>query len=200
MSTRGSKACLFFYMVTTLFLWRSAGVAQSNSDYERALAEFHAGKYSSAAETFARAESATPGTTEALLYQAKSLVHLQDFSAAENALRGYLQFHRDSSDALYMLGFVLNRQNRAADSLASYTQAAAIARPTSDDLKVVGLDYVLLNDYPDAIKWLEESVELDNKNRDAWYYLGRAYYIQARLGEARHAFQTVLDLDPSNAK
>jgi len=67
-------------------------------------------------------------------------------------------------------------------------------------LKIVGLDYVLLDDYADAIKWLETAVALDSKNKDAWYYLGRAYYTRARLNDARKAFQTVLELDPSNAR
>jgi tetratricopeptide (TPR) repeat protein len=176
------------------------GFAQTSSDFDRALTEFRAGNYSSAAATFARIEAASPGASDALLYRAKSLVHLQDLSGAEESLHGYLQAHRESSDALYMLGFVLNRENRPADSLSAYTQAAAITRPTSDDLKVVGLDYVLLGDYPDAIKWLEKAVALDRTNKDAWYYLGRAYYTKSRLGEARKAFQTVLDLDPQNAR
>jgi len=199
MSARHSSARFVFWAMVVFHCGANSS-AQPNDDYNRALAEFLSGNYASAAETFARVESASPNSTDALLYQAKSLVHLHNFAGAEGALRGYVQAHRNSSDALYMLGFVLNRQNRAADSLASYTQAAAISRPTSEDLKVVGLDYVLLDDYPDAIKWLEKAVDLDNKNKDAWYYLGRAYYTKARLGDSRHAFQTVLDLDPSNAR
>jgi len=190
----------FFLLVVMVWFLCGAWCSAQSSDFDRGLTEFRSGNYSSAAELFARVESASPGTTDALLYRAKSLVHLQDFAGAEGALRGYLQSHHDSSDALYMLGFVLNRQNRPAESLASYTQAAAITRPASDDLKVVGLDYVLLNDYADAVQWLEKAVTLDGKNIDAWYYLGRAYYTKARLGEARTAFQKVLDLDPQNAR
>jgi tetratricopeptide (TPR) repeat protein len=149
---------------------------------------------------FATFESAFPGTTDALLYRAKALVHLKDFSGADQALRSYLQAHRYSSDTLYMLGFVLNRENRAADSLQIYTQAAAITPPSSDDLKIVGLDYVLLDDYADAIHWLEKAVAFDSKNKDAWYYLGRAYYTQSQLFKANKAFLTVLELDPSDAK
>jgi Tfp pilus assembly protein PilF len=176
------------------------GSAQSNSAFDRGLTEFRAGNYSSAASLFAEADTASPNTTDALLYRAKSLVHLQDFDGAERALRTYITSHRDSSDALYMLGFVLNRQNRPAESLATYTRAAAIMRPAADDLKIVGLDYVLLDDYTDAIKWLEKAVEIDDRNKDAWYYLGRAYYTRSRLVEARKAFQTVLDLDPRDVK
>jgi Tfp pilus assembly protein PilF len=73
-------------------------------------------------------------------------------------------------------------------------------RPTGDDLKIVGLDYVLLGDYSDAIKWLEKAVEFDPANKDAWYYLGRAYYTNARVREASKAFLRVLDLDPRDVR
>jgi tetratricopeptide (TPR) repeat protein len=200
MSTNRASAHLFFSLVMVCCVCRLGSSAESSGDFDRALAEFRGGNYAQAAEMFAHVDTAAPGTTDALLYRAKALVHLQDFAAAEKALRGYLQSHRDSADALYMLGFVLNRENRPADSLVIYTQAAAITRPTADDLKIVGLDYVLLDDYGDAINWLEKAVALDSKNKDAWYYLGRAYYTKSRLGEARKAFHTVLDLDPFNAK
>jgi tetratricopeptide (TPR) repeat protein len=180
--------------------WLPGVTAQSRDDFERGVTEFRAGNYSSAATRFARAEAAAPGSTDALLYEAKCFVHLQDFAGAEKALRTYLVSHRDSADALYMLGFVLHRQNRPAESLQTYTRAAAIIQPRADDLKIVGLDYVLLDDYPDAIKWLEKAVELDPKNKDAWYYLGRAYYTRSRLIDARKAFVTVLDLDPHDAR
>jgi tetratricopeptide (TPR) repeat protein len=200
MKGRRANPGLLLPLLMVLCLWGLRGSAQSSSAFDRGLAEFRAGNYSSAAVLFADAETDAPGATDALVYQAKALVHLQDFAGAERALRDYIPLHPDSSDALYMLGFILNRQNRPAESLASYTKAAAITHPTADDLKIVGLDYVLLDDYADAIKWLEKSVALDGANKDAWYYLGRAYYTGARLDEARKAFLKVIDLDPHDAK
>jgi len=186
-------------MVIMSFATPFAG-AQSTSTFDRAMSEFHAGNYSSAAALFSEADATAPGRTDALLYEAKSLVSLQNFPGAEKALRTYTGSHANSSDALYLLGFVLNRENRAAESLAIYTKAAAITTPTSDDLKIVGLDYILLNDYPDGIKWLEKSVSFDSTNKDAWYFLGRAYYTKARLADAHRAFQKVLNLDPRNVR
>jgi tetratricopeptide (TPR) repeat protein len=174
--------------------------AQTEGDFARGVAEFRAGNYSSAAELLAHAEAASPGMTDALLYKSKCLVHLSDFPGAELALQRYLASHPDSADALYLLGFVLHRENRPSESLAVYTRGAAITPPTGDDLKVVGLDYVLLNDYADAIKWLKSAVEHDPKNKDAWYYLGRAYYSKSQRVEARQAFLSVLSLDPQDAK
>ena len=194
-------AKLRLVVAALLFLaYASCAVAQANADYDNGVAEFGAGHYAAAAELFASAERASPGKTQALLYEAKCRVHLQNFTAAESALRDFLVSFPNSSDGLYMLGFVLNRQNRPSESLQVYMQAAAITRPTGDDLKIVGLDYVLLDDYTDAIKWLEKAVEFDPKNADAWYYLGRACYTKGRRDEAWKAFMTVLDLDPHNVK
>jgi tetratricopeptide (TPR) repeat protein len=195
-----SSAALIVGLILAAFLFPVHTAAQAEKNLEEGLVDFRSGNYSSAAAKFALVEAASPGATDALFFQAKCFVHLEDFAGAENALRTYLDSHRSSSDATYLLGFVLHRENRPADSLAVYTQAAAMIRPTGDDLKIVGLDYVLLNDYPDAIKWLEKATELDPQNKDAWYYLGRAYYTKAFLPEAQKAFLRVLDLDPHDAR
>jgi tetratricopeptide (TPR) repeat protein len=176
------------------------GWAQASSSFDRGMSEFRAGNYSSAVTLFAETEAALPGTTDALLYEGKCQVNLKDFAGAESSLRSFIKFHPDSADAMYLLGFVLNRENRAADSLAIYTSAASITMPSSDDLKIVGLDYILLDDYADGIKWLEKSVAFDDQNKDAWYYLGRAYYTKGRLADARRAFQKVLELDPRDIR
>lgn len=175
-------------------------VAQTGNEYSRGVAAFRAGDYAAAADFFAKADSAAPGTTDALIYQAKSLIHLQNFSSSESALRRYIALHTDSEEALYLLGFVLHRESKASESLEIYTKAAALKTPTGEDLKIVGLDYVLLNDYANAIQWLAKAVELDPKNKDAWYYLGRAYYSRSLLPESRKAFLAVLDLDPRDAR
>src|SRR6267142_2243434 len=177
-----------------------ASSAQTSGDLALGLSEFSKGNFSSAAALFARAEEAAPGATDALLYESKAYIHLEQFTAAEGALRRYLQTHAAASEALYLLGYVLHREGKAAESLETYTKAAQYRAPAGDDLKIVGLNYVLLNDYPDAIKWLEKAVETEPKNKEAWYFLGRAYYTKSRLPEARKAFLTVLALDPRHAK
>src|SRR5260370_20061281 len=174
--------------------------AQTSGDLALGVSECRKGNFTSAGALFARAEEAASGATDALLYEGKAYIHLEQFTAAEGALRRYLLAHATSSDALYLLGYVLHREGKAAESLEMYTKGAQLRTPTSDDLKIVGLNYVLLNDYPDAIKWLEKAVETEPKNKEAWYFLGRAYYTKSRLPEARKAFVTVLESDPRDAK
>lgn len=174
--------------------------AQTPDEYKEATASFRAGNYARAAESFQKAEAAAPGRTDALLFAAKAFVHLEQYGDAENSLRGYLHSRPASSDGLYLLGYVLHRENRPAESLETYTKAAAIEPPGGDDLKIVGLNYVLLNDYADAIRWLEQSVARDAKNQEAWYDLGRAYYTESRIPESGAAFRKALELNPTDAK
>jgi tetratricopeptide (TPR) repeat protein len=174
--------------------------AQKKDDLAAGLNEFQAGNYSQAAALFEEAEASAPGATAALLLEGQAYVRLDQFPAADNALRRYLVAHTNSDEALYLLGYVLHRENRAAESLETYTKAARLRAPRGDDFKIVGLNYVLLNDYPDAINWLEKAVETEPRNKEAWYFLGRAYYTRARIGDAGKAFSKALEIQPRDAK
>lgn len=192
--------CALFFVLTTVFFPSSAQAAQATDLYKRATEAFQEQRFETAATSFEQAEAADPGKSDALLMAAKSRVHLLHFDTAENDLRRYLRANPNSTDAWYLLGFVLNRENKPKDSLEVYTKAAALVPPTGDDLKMVALDYELLNDNADAIHWLEVAVEKDPANREGWYFLGRAYYTASRLPAARKAFDRVLELDPRNAR
>ena len=174
--------------------------AQTRGAYESGVDAFNAHRYAEAVTLFAEAEEKAPGATDALLYEGKSLADLNRFKDADAALRKYLDRHSGSADGLYMLGYVLNRENEPAESLRTYTKAAQLSTPKSDDLKVVATDYVLLNDYPDAIKWMRQAIDLDPKNESAWYGLGRCYYSQSSFGNAEQAYRYALKLNPGDLR
>ncbi len=176
---------------------------------------FHDKHYREAAEMFAKIAEAATGhdpaaSGRARLMQAKCLVNLNAWAGAEAALRASLetegrqaegrQTQPRSAEALYLLGFVLQRENEPAASLRIYTQAAAITPPLPNDLKLVALDYVLLNDYPDALHWLARAVAADPQNAEGWYDLGRAQMHQGHFEEAVNAFRRNLSLQPKSAK
>ncbi len=122
---------------------------------------------------------------------------LQD---AELRVREYLAHASTSADAHFLLGYILFKQNKAKASLAEYTAGAKFHDPGPSDLKIVALNYVLLNDYTDADRWLTRSVEADPKDSESWYYLGRTKYNENRFQESIHAFEQCLQLDTKNTK
>jgi len=196
----GPRMAVFGAVVGLLGALAIAGQAQTVTAYEQGRAAFDAHHYAEAVTLFAKAETEDGGRSDALLYEGKALTNLERYSEADSVLRQYLRRHADSSDALYMLGFVLNREDKPADSLKTYTAAARLVTPKSDDLKVVALDYVLLKDYPDAIRWMEQAVAFDPQNEEAWYGLGRCYYSQSRFPDAEKAFARALALNAQDVK
>jgi Flp pilus assembly protein TadD len=133
---------------------------------------------------------------------AKARVLLQNGSVteADQSVRRYLESHPESSDAHYLLGLILFKENRPKDSLAEYTAGAQHRGPSAYDLEVVALNYVLLGDYMNADTWLTKSVSLDSHNWQSWYYLGRTKYNENRFEEAIHAFEQCIKLSPENVK
>lgn len=175
-------------------------IGAQTSFYEQGRAAFDTQRYADAASLIAKAEAGNPAASDAQLFEGKALADLGRFAESESVLHRYLHQAPRSADALFELGFVLHRENKPADSLKIYTQAASLSMPKPDDLKIVALDYVLLDDYPDAIHWMEKAVQLDARNVDAWYGLGRCYYTQSRFTDAERAFMRVLELDPQHIK
>jgi tetratricopeptide (TPR) repeat protein len=161
---------------------------------------FRAHQWGRAADAFQACEKASSGKTDALLYRAKSLVNLGDFAGAHDSLDSYIAAHPTSDDALYLLGYVAFRQDHPKESLQDFARAAKLKPPEASDLKIAALDYVLLNDYNNAARYLDQSLALNPSDLEARYHLGRVRYQQNQFDAAIAAFQQVLQHDPQNVK
>ena len=166
---------------------------------------FERGQFREAAELFARAEKGVGGerqscAAEAAYLQARSLERVEMFGAAESAVRAYLSRNPLSAPALFLLGTVLQREDKPKESLETFTRAATLQRPTPEQLRIVGLDYVLLDDYVDAVHWLRQAVAGDPGNSLAWYDLGRAEMHEGDFIHAEKHFKQSLALDPRSVK
>ncbi len=134
------------------------------------------------------------------LAQAKADLNQGQYANAEKQLRNYLGGHPSDAETKYLLAFVLFRENKAADSLREYTEAARLRPPLAVDLKTVALDYVLMNDYADADHWIHYSLSMDANDAEAWYEAGRIEYTLNYFQPALDAFQRALQLDPASVK
>lgn len=153
------------------------------------------------------AQSSVPLTLHSLseaqpseLEKAHAMLANGELKQAESLLRSYLSTHMTSAETRYLLGYTLFRQNRPKESLQEYTNAAQLRSPTALDLKYVALNYVLLDDYADADKWMSQSVAWNDQDSDAWYSLGRIRYTENRFQGAIDCFNKVLALEPQSVR
>jgi Flp pilus assembly protein TadD len=121
-------------------------------------------------------------------------------AAQEAELRAKLVSQPDSADVRYALARLLRKEGKPHESLDMYTQAASQRKPTAGDLQSVALDYVLLNDYEDAIHWLELAAQMEPSNADILYSLGRCYYSKDRFVDAGRSYEQALTIAPKHLK
>jgi tetratricopeptide (TPR) repeat protein len=95
---------------------------------------------------------------------------------------------------------VAYRDAKIKESLAEFTEGAKYHDPDAFDLKIVALDYILLKDYLDADHWLTRSLQLNPRDAQAWFYLGRTKYSESQFAEAIEAFAQCLKLEPRNVQ
>jgi Flp pilus assembly protein TadD len=134
------------------------------------------------------------------LEDARKLMEAGDFKQAATLLKGYLQTDMRSAAAHEMLAYSDLRLNDAKDSLQEYTSAAAIEHPRAVDLQNVAKDYVLLGDMTDAEHWAKASVQMDERDPEGWYELGRIRFTLQRFQEAVDCFERSLVLLPRSVK
>jgi tetratricopeptide (TPR) repeat protein len=139
-------------------------------------------------------------TSDDGLATGQAAVSAEHWAIADKLLHEYLLQHQNSAPAHYLLGLTLLNENRPKESLAEYTLAAHLARPTAVAFREVALDYVLLNAYPDADRWSTRSVKENSNDSESWYVLGRIKYTENHFSESRDAFVKALALAPRLVK
>ncbi|HLY40993.1 MAG TPA: tetratricopeptide repeat protein [Terracidiphilus sp.] len=123
-----------------------------------------------------------------------------ELARKDSEIRAALTDQPDSAGLLYGLALIQREEGKPRDSLDTYTRAARFRRPTPQELRSVALDYVLLRDFDDAIHWLEMAVQMDPKDPDILYSLGRCYYSKDRYADAGKLYERVLTIQPHNLK
>lgn len=148
----------------------------------------------------AQAGGGGKGVPDPELAGAKAMLERRAWPQAEAALRALVSRQPGSAEGLYLLAETLLREDKPKESLETATRAAKVARPSAAQLRLVALDYVLLDAYSDADKWIRVSLEEDPHDAESWYVLGRVRQSQGRFPDAVIAFQKSLQIAPRMVK
>ena len=134
------------------------------------------------------------------LDRARAAAAARQWPQAEKLLTGYLAQHEGTAATHTLLGLILLNENRPNDSLKEFTRGAKLEYPSAEDFRYVALDYALLNDYADADRWMTKAVELNGKQSESWYELGRIRYMENRFADSVEAFHQALLIEPRLVK
>lgn len=152
------------------------------------------------AQADSKASAGAKPQTDSTAETARQLISKGRFKEAEAELRTAPASQTASAAWHFLLGYTLLREDRPTESLAEYTRGAQLRTPSAEDLKNVALDYVLLNDYVSADKWVSQALKWDDRNAESWYVLGRIRYSSGDLLSAVGCFQHALTFAPGSVK
>ncbi len=144
--------------------------------------------------------SVVAAESDHLLDDARSAIAKSDYKRAKAQLEAYLRENSTSADAYYLLAYSLLRLDDPKASLTEYTRAAELRPPSFQELRYVAEDYVLLDDYADAERWMQRSAQMNAQDPDTWYGLGRIQYTLQKFLSAVESFQKALALAPHSVK
>lgn len=116
-----------------------------------------------------------------------------DYSHAAEVLQRGLELHHDMPTASAMLGmsyFQLGMDEKAEPLL----RAALRAKPDDNDIEMI-LSHILINShkYQDATNLLNNFLERNPKDQEAWYLLGKTY-----LQMSENALKKIDEIDPNS--
>jgi tetratricopeptide (TPR) repeat protein len=80
------------------------------------------------------------------------------------------------AQSAYQRGLELYSQNRAAEAIPYFAEAARLAPENAQYWKALGVAHAKIEDYAGAIEPFRRACDLAPQLEDACYYLGRAYY------------------------
>jgi Flp pilus assembly protein TadD len=100
------------------------------------------------------------------------------------------------AQAAYQRGVLLFAQNRAADAIPYFAEAARLAPENAQYWKALGVAHAKTEDYHGSIEPFRRACDLAPQLEDGCYYLGRAYYAADLYGKAIEPLKRALRHDP----
>ena len=135
-----------------------------------------------------------PGADEqaSLLDRANASYAARHPLAAVQLYREYLARYPDRADVRVFLGAALLNLDRPKEALEETRHALTLDRSYSRAYTLAGRIYASQHDWEMAQRAFADALQLNPRDRETWYFSGRAYYDENRFEKAVEAFERAL--------
>jgi tetratricopeptide (TPR) repeat protein len=177
----------------------SASADAKQASFERARLRYLMKDYPGAVARLQRAIELDPNSGEAYYYLGLSKRALGDDAAGRTAIQKAVSINPRQAGWYIQLGAVHSKLKSVDEAKDAFEKAAEL-----DDSTTVGaiarqqLGYYRLvaKDHAEAIRLLEKSAALDDKQWQTWLWLGQAYQNSGNIPKAVEAYRRVQALKP----
>jgi cytochrome c-type biogenesis protein CcmH/NrfG len=106
-------------------------------------------------------------------------------------------------DRFFWLGVVSESEKQVPEAIQAYQRAVQIDSTSAlagKAFRQLGFQQLLKNDWVGATVLLERAVQNDEKDVQAWVWLGQGYQNAGNRSKALAAYRRALDIDPRQAE
>ncbi len=142
-------------------------------------------------------EAATLNPADASAHYNIGLIHLQrrELAAARERFERAISIDAEEVDSHYQLGRIARSEGRLADAIKHFEQVV-VRDPTHAQHEIwreIGATYVHAGQFADAENALERFLDKRQSDPEGLYLMGRAYFGQGRLREAKEWMQRCVE-------
>ncbi len=189
---------------TLLLSWGTLWAQTPDADRKVGLRALEYENYHAAKQIFQTLASQSRDPLD-YYYLGMAHVYLGDFDAAQQAFNKGVELDPKTMHNYIGLGRVQLERNQVAKAKEFFDKARSLT--SAKDITYLNLvaDAYASAQYGDAqqaLALLNRSVELNNKNAETYWLLGKAYEAMgvSKTGEAANAYERAVELNPANAK
>jgi tetratricopeptide (TPR) repeat protein len=182
---------------------RATEAAPNNADVWTLLGDLHLEQNDAraAADAYRTALDRDPEHRAAVIRLSEALDRLDLDHEAVPFLTDFVDRHPDDAEVLRHLGMRLYWSNRDAESLDVLLRALKLDPAQHDARRHVGLVYVALDQWSDAVAWLGPLIDEEGQEADGYARASLAFALMAleRHSEAAPLTRSVIDAEPQFA-
>lgn len=131
-----------------------------------------------------------------MLQQAVTQLQGGDFPAAERSLLGVLKAQPQQADALHFLGVLSYRKGNVQRGLDLVTDSIRVCKTNPSACINYANMLIELDQFEDALKWLDFAIELQPDNPDSWSNRAVALMSLGRREDALESIKKGISIDP----
>lgn len=173
---------------------------------ERGKLAFRRKDYPGAIALFQQRIALDPENDEAYYYIGLSHKEMKQNTEALTALRTSATLSEKKEprfDRFFWLGVVAESEKQTPEAIQAYQRAVQIDSTSAlagKAFRQLGFQQLLKNDWVGATVLLERAVQNDEKDVQAWVWLGQGYQNAGNRSKALAAYRRALDIDPRQAE
>ena len=162
------------------------------------IVSFQAGQFDKAILPLARHLKANPQDKLVREMLGASYYFSQDFSNAVATLKPIETTFVSNAELAYFYGISLIQLKRNTEAVPIFNNIAQVSQKNPESLFYAAQGFMILGDYPRAVKELSTVVALSPRIPNANYFIGQSFIHLNKYVEAEKAFSKELELNPTD--